>query len=348
MNVASILMDMLQGNSYGLDWVGKNEAILSSMIPPTTVLKENLSHNSLPENIDSQNLLISGDNIEALKHLQQEYSGKIKMIYIDPPYNTGRAFLYKDKFGDKKDKHSPWLSFMYPRLILAKSLLKEDGVIFVSIDDNAKSQLMLLMADIFGEINFLANLVRKTKSTTNDTKIGMNMQHESTLVFCKNKVEFDLHEHIETINSLAFAENAYMNQHATKELLALGLAEYFTYPKGTNFLKKLIKFTTNDNDFVLDFFAGSGSTGDAIIQLNTETGSNRKFILVQIPDPIDQKKNSKAYNFVVNELKAKPTIFEITKERLIRVAKKQVKNIGFKCLEVVSTKNKDDLDDNTR
>lgn len=337
MNIASILMDMLQGNAYGLNWVGKNEAILSSMIPPTTALKEDLSHNSLPENMHSQNLLISGDNLEVLKHLQQDYSGKIKLIYIDPPYNTGNKFLYKDKFGTKKDRHSAWLTFMYPRLLLARNLLRDDGLICVSIDENAKSQLMLLMADIFGEINFLGTLIRKTRTASSDSKRGINIQHEDTIVFAKDRNNIG----ISSLHTLQFTENKYMNQQGTRDLLKLGMLSYFSYPKPTSFLYDLIGYCTSKDDLILDFFAGSGSLGDAVMQINAEDGGSRKFILVQIPEPIDSKHNPQAYDFVMMDLKATPTIFEITKERLIRASKKlahtlcnQDQDISFKVLKI--------------
>lgn len=336
MNIASILMDMLQGNSYGLNWVGKNEAILSSMIPPTTALKEDLSHNSLPENMHSQNLLISGDNLEVLKHLQQDYNGKIKLIYIDPPYNTGNKFLYKDNFGTKKDRHSAWLTFMYPRLLLARNLLRDDGLICVSIDDNAMFQLKMLMDDIFNETNFIANII--WRKTTNQANIGKIARvKEYIICFAREKEKLVLNTGFTDFWDTSFGNN----QEASISLEKLLGQRLFDFPKSTKLLKNILTITTSKDDIILDFFAGSGSLGDAVMQINAEDGGSRKFILVQIPEPIDSKHNPKAYEFVMMGLKATPTIFEITKERLIRASKKlartlcnQDQDISFKVLKI--------------
>jgi adenine-specific DNA-methyltransferase len=171
--------------SYGLDWLGKSYARVLASDEVTTFLKEDEAFNNQDKNRNSQNLLIKGDNLEVLKHLSNAYYEKIKMIYIDPPYNTGSdGFVYQDdrKFtvnefkeltgvdeekakrilsfvNSKSNSHSAWLTFMYPRLYLAKQLLKDDGVIFVSIDDNEVAQLRLLMDEIFGEENFVSNFV---------------------------------------------------------------------------------------------------------------------------------------------------------------------------------------------
>jgi len=174
--------------SYSLDWLGKSYARLLATDEATTLLKEDEEWNNKPENKDSENILIKGDNLEVLKHLSNAYHEKIKMIYIDPPYNTGNDdFVYQDnrKFtveelshlagideekakrildfvNSKSNSHSAWLTFMYPRLYIAKYLLKDDGVIFVSIDDNEVAQLRILMDEIFGEENFVALVPRKT------------------------------------------------------------------------------------------------------------------------------------------------------------------------------------------
>lgn len=164
-------------------------------------------------------MFIEGENLEVLKILQKSYFGKIKMIYIDPPYNTGNDnFIYPDKFSETKSEylkkikekdekgyllkeglfhknskengqfHSNWLNMMYPRLFLAKNLLKDDGVIFISIDDNEVHNLRLLMNEIFGEENFIANLIWESKY---DAKY-ISYQHENILFFCKNKEEFSI------------------------------------------------------------------------------------------------------------------------------------------------------------
>lgn len=353
---------------YGLSFIGKPLANALYSTPTTKELKElDPKH--------SQNIIIKGDNLHALKLLKSAYDGKIKMIYIDPPYNTkNEKFIYDDNFvkeyqkllieldllkldsngkvleksevlhfltnpsGDKA--HSAWLAFMLPRLKLARDLLKDDGVIFISIDDNEQANLKILCDEIFGEENFVGDFIRKTKSTTNDAKTGLNYQHEFLLCYAKDrasvnllggekdlskyqnpdndpngawvssdptaksgdmktgyfavknpytgKVDYptngrfwrfsqntmqkhideghicfkkehkdnergfiykrylkDLKTTLRTFDSLKFTDNKFMNQAATKELLALGLGEYFTYPKSVNFIKEITKHATN-------------------------------------------------------------------------------------------------------
>jgi adenine-specific DNA-methyltransferase len=412
-----------------------------------------------------------------LKHLVNAYYEKIKMIYIDPPYNTGSdGFVYQDdrKFTpeqlaelagideqkaerilnftrSKSNSHSAWLTFMYPRLYIARQLLRDDGVIFVSIDDNEIAQLRLLMDEIFGEENFVAtfkwnktatppslsNKIRQKyeyilcyeKNYNNNTFNGgiteggdMPLLNETNnidiLEFPASKVTFKIsgnfkkgiYDRVELLTDIVVKDGksdkdfklkgpfkwkqenlneeiikgttfyiksdkfairyekkgerikipadviskseCYVgtNEEANKELHALfGRDGVFNYPKPTSLIKYICNFRTEKHDIILDFFAGSGTTGDAVMQLNAEDGGNRKFILVQLPEPIDPKKNKDAYNFVKNELKAEePTIFEITKERLIRSAKKIKteiidKKIAEKQKEINELKGKLDL-----
>lgn len=420
--------------SYGLDWLGKSYARLLASDPATSLLKADETHNSKPENVNSRNLLIKGDNLEVLKHLVNAYYEQVKMIYIDPPYNTGNdGFVYEDDrkftvkelqnligideekakrildFTQKKsNSHSAWLTFIYPRLYIAKQLLKDDGVIFVSIDDNEVAQLRLLMDEIFGEENFVAEVIWQRKRGRDNSARWFSKSHEYILVYAKYK------EYLE-VNLLALDEEtkqAYKNQEndergeyrmlavwsrgiqggvkynfttkdgvyfkerlwlfskenlekmdAENRLIIRGENIYrklflhenngkipetiwanvsnaanaseeikelfngiilFGTAKPTPLLKEMLKISTDSNDLILDFFSGSGTTGDAVMQLNADDGGNRKYILVQIPEPIDpKKKESKAaYDFVKNELKTEPTIFEITKERLLRAANK--------------------------
>src|SRR5690554_5776452 len=196
--------------SYGLDWLGKSYARVLASDPTTTLLKEDEEFNAREENKDSENLLIKGDNLEVLKHLSNCYYEQINMIYVDPPYNTGKdEFFYQDdrKFTiedlkklagvneekasrileftqSKSNSHSAWLTFMYPRLYVAKQLLKEDGIIFISIDDNEVSQLRLLMDDIFGEENFIESICWNKRIPKNDKGVG-NI-HEYILLYAKN------------------------------------------------------------------------------------------------------------------------------------------------------------------
>ncbi len=422
--------------SYGLEWLGKSYARLLASDPATTLLKADETHNQKEENKNSENLLIKGDNLEVLKHLANAYYEQVKMIYIDPPYNTGSdGFTYQDdrKFTvkelqqligvdaekakrildftqSKSNSHSAWLTFMYPRLYIAKQLLKDDGVIFISIDDNEVSQLRLLMDEVFGEENFVVEFIWKKGKELEANNVGYH--HEYVLLYTKNKdkVNLNLKEKDKSRHKLRLPEDNLVagieNEYKKGELFQLinlskqddydlevllkngktlkrkgflapdTFKEYirtgrifvgkketvyvksflsderdgsvissviesefgttkkggieqkeyfnfkpFSYPKPTLLLKHLIE-TVDKNEIILDFFAGSGTTADAVMQLNAKDGGNRKFILVQLPEEIDAKKNKAAYDFVKNELKATPTIFEITKERIKRAAKK--------------------------
>lgn len=469
--------------SYGMDWLGKSYARLLATDETTTLLKEDETFNQKPENATSENLLIKGDNLEVLKHLSNAYYEKIKMIYIDPPYNTGSdGFVYADdrKFTvdelqelsgvseerarrildftqSKSNSHSAWLTFMYPRLYIAKQLLKDDGVIFVSIDDNEVAQLKLLMDEIFGEENFVAEFSRITKKagkTTdtiakntdylicfgkssnitlkkesfidekynnsddfkesrgyyklsqtldyssiqysksldyeieiddkifrpgNSTKEEMeerqianpksdscwrwskelfNFGYSNDFIVVKNnriytktyrnatikkvngKYEIVEIERKKAISTLEFIENEYSNDNAKKNLSKYFKDKVFEYSKPVSLISKCIIISTEEDEIILDFFAGSGTTGDAVMQLNAEDGGNRKFILAQLPELIDPKSNKTAYDFVKNELKVDtPTIFEITKERLIRAAHK-IKEEQKENKDLFSTDNK--------
>lgn len=197
--------------SYGMDWLGKSYARLLASDEATTLLQEDEEFNQKEENKHSQNLLIKGDNLEVLKHLSNAYYEKIKMIYIDPPYNTGSdGFVYQDdrKFtlaefrmltgvdedkakrilsfvDSKSNSHSAWLTFMYPRLYIAKQLLKDDGVIFVSIDDNEVAQLRLLMDEVFGEDNtevIIWNKEAEGKSGTLKQTLRYRTIHENIII----------------------------------------------------------------------------------------------------------------------------------------------------------------------
>lgn len=209
-------------DSYGLNWLGKSYARRLATLPISTVLSEDIEHNEKEENKNSENIYIKGDNLEVLRHLISAYSEKIKMIYIDPPYNTKNGeFVYNDNraftekeleklvteniidedekerilywIDNKSSSHSAWLTFMFPRLYLARKFLREDGVIFISIDDNEASQLRLLCDEVFGEENFIETLIWKKRATPpNDREIGKN--HEEIYIYSKNikKIELGL------------------------------------------------------------------------------------------------------------------------------------------------------------
>lgn len=463
---------------YSLDWLGKSYARVLASDAATTLLKEDEAHNAKPENANSQNLLIKGDNLEVLKHLSNAYYEKVKMIYIDPPYNTGSdGFVYNDdrKFTAKQlqdlagvsedeakrileftqsnsNSHSAWLTFMYPRLYIAKQLLKDDGVIFVSIDDNEVAQLRLLMDEVFGEENFVGLIPTIMNLKGNQDNFGFADTHEYFLVYSVNKssceiYKFDIDEEQvnqqwledeyglykkadglkrtgddasrnrrpkgwfpvfitpnneiyvtdtdlpnsdkdiilyptnengeelswswgkekirnENYNLIVtesrgggkgiykkqrpelgdlptkkpksfFYKSDYSSSTATTQLKNLFGAKVFKGPKPVPFLKDLITIGSDKNDLILDFFGGSATTAHAIMQLNKEEeGSNRKFILVQLPELIDANKNNETYDFVKDKLGVTPpTIFEITKERIIRAAKQIGDTSGFKIFE---------------
>jgi adenine-specific DNA-methyltransferase len=479
--------------SYGLDWLGKSYARLLASDPATTLLSADETHNSKVENTNSENLLIKGDNLEVLKHLANAYYEQVKMIYIDPPYNTGGdGFLYKDdrKFTvkelqqligvdeekakrildftqQKSNSHSAWLTFMYPRLYIAKQLLKDDGVIFISIDDSEVATLkMLLDNEIFGEENFVAQLPTIMNLKGNNDEFGFAGTHEYTLVYSKNKFKTTLNQFnvsdddledwtedevgfykqganlkatgtnaprakrpnlyypifIDSNNTVYVTEDdnppkkftgelttiypitneqemswrwskdkvknepnniivsrndnigiykkqrpslgdlpskkpktifykaEYSSGNGTAQIKSLLGDKYFANPKPIDLIKDLILIGSSTDDIVLDFFAGSGTTADAMMQLNVENIEKRKFILAQLPEPIDPKKDKDAFDFVKNELKIdNPTIYEITKERIIRASKKHLISVeskkSEKIKEIKELESKLDLDD---
>lgn len=469
--------------SYGLDWLGKSYARLLASDPATTLLKADEIHNSKPENSNSENLLIKGDNLEVLKHLANAYYEQVKMIYIDPPYNTGSdGFTYQDdrKFTvkelqnligvdaekakrildftqSKSNSHSAWLTFMYPRLYIAKQLLKDEGVIYVSIDDSEVSQLKMLLDEIFGEENFRGIIIRATGTTTGQEALKIGSSYDSCLCYSKTskfqlkgiplkgkdlnrfnnddndgKGKYALLQLRKTGNAdrkedregmffpitapdgsqvfpigptdylsrwrtgkdkfqkflneglIVWKENGedieefdddedeneedeitdyssvtnenveiskfkskwkpyvkYYLSERTKQVSNLwtdidgnkkGSIELkqlfekkklFENPKPTDFLKRLITISCNSDELILDFFAGSGTTADAVLNMNLDDLANRTFILVQIPELIDAKKSKTTYNYVKNEMGIdEPTIFDVTKERIIRAAKR--------------------------
>lgn len=200
----------LSKESYTLNWLGKSYARLLTNLPPKTLINEDVAHNQLEQNKDSKNLLIKGDNLEVLKHMVNAYSEKVKMIYIDPPYNTGKdGFTYNDdrnftidqlvelagidaeeakrilEFTDKgSSSHSAWLTFMYPRLYIARELLSDEGAICISIDENELNQLKVICDEVFGEENFIESIVWNKRIPKNDKGIG-NI-HEYILVYSKS------------------------------------------------------------------------------------------------------------------------------------------------------------------
>ena len=201
----------LTDETSGFNWLGKNYARMLCNMDTTTLIRPDKEHNAKPENQNSQNIYISGDNLDALQHLVKSYSGKVKVIYIDPPYNTGSdGFVYNDKFNftaaelakrldvslERAERilsmtrrgsasHAAWLTFMLPRLSFARDLLTDDGVIFISIDDNEQANLKKLCDEVFGEENLVGEVIWKNVNDNNPTQI--TTEHEYIICYCKNK-----------------------------------------------------------------------------------------------------------------------------------------------------------------
>lgn len=483
---------------FVFSWSGKQASKRVAFEPSRATLKSNLKTS---KNFDTtKNLLIEGDNLEVLKLLQKSYYNKVKCIYIDPPYNTGKDFIYPDNYGQDNNQywqsssskdangvwlttnsdtsgkyHSNWLNMMQPRLLLARNLMREDGVIFVSIDDHEVHNLRKLMDEVFGEENFVGNLIWNTHGHT-DNQYELKVNHEYIIVFAKQFDKFSFNDIIDPNtreNSnlrKGFAENSitkngsanppsivnlplgfpvkskdkfnlpktFLNDRISNEIKDVGfitreitkkydlsypirldemilenstlvadckvfsgwanlnklnqfitnkfepimeedgsvLSFYlsengviyyhrernsaknilsvlnnfttteqnrsnlereniiFQYPKPVDLVKYILSLNSNNNDIILDFFAGSGTAGQAVMELNAEDGGNRQFILVQIPEKTDEK--SEAYKAGYK------TIFDITAERIGRTGDKIINNqkltikneldIGFRVL----------------
>lgn len=407
---------------YKFEWKGKADCLRLAQKRSTGTLRP-----CLEESVDwdtTQNLYIEGDNLEVLKLLQTAYYRKVKMIYIDPPYNTGNDFVYADDFADPMARykevtqqttksnpetmgryHTNWLNMMYPRLRLAANLLRDDGVIFISIDDNEVTNLRKVCDEVFGEENFIGTILWKKK--TNGNNMGfIPPVHDYLLVYARSILDikdigYDVTEEYinktysnpdndprgawttmdlsanhkgpyfpiinpatgesfnppegrywvfneeevqrriadgriifgktgmtrpvqkvfaaERIKGKIRAESWWdkhgMNEDATAEIRELfGQGKLFTHPKPSKLIYNLIKISTESDDLILDFFSGSATTAHAVMQLNAEEGSNRRFILVQIPELCDEK--SEAYKAGYKN------ICEIGKERIRRAGKK--------------------------
>ncbi len=442
-------------SGYELTWTGKGLANALYSEPCQKQLK--LQESFTPQTLASKhpnNAIIIGDNLDALKLLKSAYSEKIKMIYIDPPYNTGNDdFIYPDNFRQDYQKilrgvglmeidengeeveseslkffkntqgsgtHSGWLSFMLPRLKLARDLLKEDGVIFISIDDNECANLKILCDEIFGEDNFVGDFIKQSKVGGGSDSKFIVKEHEYCLVYAKNinltnemflKHDDDYLKRYKEIDdkgrffwdtfsrrgltnpiiyeikapdgtlikdSWIRSEETFKKNYQDGEVRIIKIKDkwsvqfkqylnlngkkprsmttdfggsiegkndiinlfdsdkIFSYPKSTKFISTLLKIATNEGDIILDFFAGSGTTAHAVMELNAEDKGNREFILVQIDEEIKEDKS--AYDFCKKELKStKPVISDITIERVKRAAQKIIEsskdsdlNCGFK------------------
>ena len=441
---------------YGLNWHGKKKARQIALTPSTGTLRP-----CPKESVDwdtTQNLFIEGDNLEVLKLLQKSYAGKVKMIYIDPPYNTGNEFIYPDKFQDNLDTylkytgqkddegskissntessgryHTNWLNMMYPRLKLAKNLLRDDGAIFISIDDNEVDNLKKICDEIFGEENFRSLISWQKKYSVSNNYKGIASIRDFLLVYAKSesfangllprseqslsryknpdndprgpwkpvdywniaskeqrpnlvypiknpntgeiinpehkawKFSLEAHERFVKENKIWWGKAGSNEVPALKLFLSEvkdGLIPHnwwphedsghtdeakkqlddifdgkspFDTPKPLRLIKKILQVANvKDEDMVVDFFSGSCATAHAVMALNSEDNGNRKFIMVQLPEPCAEK--SEAFN------SGYKTISDIGKERIRRAAIKIKEenqdndgDLGFKVFKLDSS-----------
>jgi adenine-specific DNA-methyltransferase len=432
---------------FGLFWPGKQRALRVAQTPTTATLKPEPEKSK--EWDTTKNIFIEGDNLEVLKIMQKHYHGKIKMIYIDPPYNTGKDFVYPDNFkeglenylewtrqvNDEGKKistnsetegryHSNWLNMMYPRLKLARNLLTQDGVMFISIDDNEIDNLTKICKEIFGEGNFSTTFIRQKKkkpsflhnnvgsmteyvvcvtknsdftfpfsvdTTTAGKKYPLNNAGNSIgkLTFPPQSISFSMPDCVVepqdmsegnirtrllnkveifegknlnkftlegewrysqskvdellasgetiTISKTPFRPNHVKaggevkkmhnlltpqtygtgtNEDGSEEILKLMGGDFFDNPKPSSLIRVLVQAVTYDDPeaTILDFFAGSGSTGHAVMDLNSLDGGSRNFILVQLPEPTPEDSSARMAGFA--------TISEVTRERLMLASQK--------------------------
>jgi adenine-specific DNA-methyltransferase len=478
---------------YGFDWPGKKDSLKAIQSPTYATLKP------CPEDSvnfeTTENLFIEGDNLEVLKLLQKSYYGEVKMIYIDPPYNTGKDFIYPDNYSESLETylsyaglltedgkrvetrknavddgrfHTKWINMMYPRLYMARNLLKQDGAIFVSIDENEHTRLRALMDEVFGQENFVADMVWAA-GRKNDSRL-ISVSHEYIVCYARDKafltsekIEWrqkkkglsdiysqygklkkqhgkdfaamtvgmkawfkgladsdpaKAHKHFCHVDhrGLYFPDNiswpggggptyevlhpitkrpvtcpsrgwitpdpakmqgwidddlvhfgkdetyvpcikSYLKEKefqtpysvfyqdgraATKRLRELMGATCFDFPKDEGVLQELVSMMTSDGDVIVDFFAGSGTTGHSVIEQNILDGLNRKFVLVQLPVPIDpsDKDQKEALEFCLSH-GVPPNIAELSKERLRKVIARVAgrdgvnsENLGFRAFKL--------------
>ncbi|WP_323842090.1 MULTISPECIES: site-specific DNA-methyltransferase [unclassified Moraxella] len=439
---------------YRLDWVGKRASILTANSPITKTLRP-----SRDESVDfdnTANLFIEGDNLDALKLLQKSYQGAVKMIYIDPPYNTGNDFIYNDDFSEDTDRflersgqtdedgnrlvantesngrfHSDWLSMMYSRLKIAKNLLSDDGVIFISIDDNEVHNLRKICDEIFGASHFVGQFPWRKRTAKSDVPFGVSSDYEYILTFAKSdkfiasiegkerkyfetpdfpnrpwrvhdltkqttaterpnsffdlidpktgkaypanplrtwaitKETFDEYYNLgkivfpddydflniknpvmryfkdddmkkagESFGRIAVStklnDDIGMSLNGTKEITEIFDGKIFSFPKPVNLVRFFAEIIFDKNALILDFFAGSATTAHAVMQLNSEDGGNRKFIMVQLPEQTDEKSEAHKAGF--------HTISEISKERIRRAgAKIKADNVDKDGIDTLDT-----------
>jgi adenine-specific DNA-methyltransferase len=458
--LSSYLVDGVQ-ERYQLNWPGKKESLLNSNLPISKTLRPIKQKSVDFEN--TKNLFIEGDNLEVLKLLQESYLGKVKIIYIDPPYNTGKDFIYQDNFSEKSEDfllrsqqvsnlgeqlvanlessgrfHSAWLSMIYPRLRLARNLLRDDGVIFISIDDNEIHNLRKICDEIFGSDNFIEQFIVRSNPRGNQAKKFVASEHEYILCYSKNITQMSLlgfskeagefnredeggiyreiglrkrgagsrredapnqfypiyylesenkittkkvQDGIEILPKLSdgtdgrwrwayttveentakllarkvrrdggfeydifekdyfsedkltkiksiFYEKEVNNENGTEELKKLFGGKSFDYPKPVYTIKKLIQSVNDESALILDFFAGSGTTAQAVMEANLEDGGNRRFILVQVPEIFKAGSGLEKLGF--------SNIAEISAERVRLAGLKVIRDSALMAESVVS------------
>lgn len=431
-----------ESERFGLFWPGKKRALRAAQAPTTATLKPDFANSK--DWHTTQNVFIEGDNLEVLKILQRHYHNKIKLIYIDPPYNTGKDFVYPDNFTEGLETylewtrqvneegkkvstnsetegryHSNWLNMMYPRLKLARNLLTDDGVIFISIDDNEVDNLTKLGNEVFGEGNHLATFIWKSKSGGANDSGEVAVDHEYIICFSRQKTDNALgldpeavtttsynneDEHgryslerldkqnlqysssmdyslvgpdgtiyelehrdparpnaiwrwskkkvEDSIDSLVFKDgNVYTKNYekpggkprslfvderfgrtrtGSTEVRDVMGGGYFDNPKPTKLLKTIAAIGTQSDSIVLDFFAGSSSTANAVMQLNAEDGGNRRFIMVQLPEPTPEDSEARKVGFA--------TIADISRKRIQLAGEKIGKgDTGFRAYKLADT-----------
>jgi adenine-specific DNA-methyltransferase len=445
---------------YHLDWPGKREALLAANAPIAKTLRP-----CREESVDfdtTKNLFIEGDNLDALKLLQETYLGKVKLIYIDPPYNTGNDFLYEDDFAEDTDTyklrsnqkdevgnrmvantesngrfHSDWLTMIYPRVKLAWNLLSADGAIFISIDDHEVHNMRRILDEVFGDGNFVADIAWQKRYTRSNNTVDFttviehillyrrssdfcvnllprtddadarytnpdndargpwkgasflnpatprerpnlcypienpntrSVVHPTTNAWRRSRQEFDrlaqenklywgldgtsLVPSIKMFLSEARGltpinfwghEYAGNTDQGTLDLEVLMGGKIFNNPKPVQLIKRVLEHATGPNDLILDFFAGSGTTAQAVLQMNAEDDGKRRFILVQLPEASSHDSAAHRAGY--------PTISDLAKERIRRAGRKISEergligpslDIGFRVLKI-DTSNMNDV-----
>ena len=447
---------------YQFTWPDKKKSVILANQPTSKTLRlvreKSVGRDGTPGSIDTENIYIEGDNLDALKILQETYLGKVKMIYIDPPYNTGNDFIYEDDFSQSTEEyldnsgqsdekgnrlvanlesngrfHTDWLNMIYPRLRIAKDLLSEDGVIFISIDDHEQENMKKICDEIFGEDNFLAQVIWERAYSPVNLKRHFSESHDYILCYAKNldaavcnglprsdeandrysnqdndprgawkssdlsvgpivqskvyeittpsgrkvlppsgycwRLDKETFKKYVADNRIWFGSDGNNvpsikrflsevkqgitpmtiwkytevghSQDATKRLKEIFDGEaYFDYPKPVDLIMRCIQLYSDQDSIIMDFFSGSATTSHAMMQLNSEDGGKRKFIMVQLPESCDAKSAAHRAGY--------STICDIGEERIRRAGKKIKEehieadiDIGFRVFKVDSSNMKD-------